>query len=88
MFKKKYLYTCRYMYIFNRSVFVSKHAITQAIRRNVTPDMLEAAINSGKVKKFGKNFLKISKQYKNGKVVCVCEIINGKIIIKTVYYSK
>jgi hypothetical protein len=45
---------------------VTRHALIQARKRSITPDMVEATLKGGKQKRFGKNFIKYSMRYKKG----------------------
>ena len=40
---------------------IRRHALIRAMQRGVTPDMVEATLNGGKIKRFGKNNLKHEK---------------------------
>ena len=60
---------------------IKKHALIRAMQRGITPDIVEATIKGGKIKKFSKNHLKFYKKYKRGIVICVGEIIGTKIKI-------
>lgn len=46
--------------------------------------MVEATIKSGKIKRFGKNNVKLIKEYKKFKIICVGEITGDKIKIITI----
>lgn len=63
---------------------IRRHALIRAMQRGITPDMIEATIKGGKIKRFGKNNVKFVKKYKNFEVVCVDEISGRRIKIVTV----
>ncbi len=63
---------------------IKRHAFVRAMQRGVTPDMIEAALKGGRIKRFGKNNLKFYKQYKNFTVICVGQITGMKIKILTI----
>jgi len=63
---------------------IKRHAFIRAMERGITPDMIEATIKGGVVKKFGKNNVKFSKKYKHFTVICVDEIIGHTIKIFTI----
>lgn len=63
---------------------VKRHAFIRAMKRGVTPDMIEATLKGGKIIRFGKNNLKFYKKYKRFTVVCVDQIIGTKIKIVTI----
>jgi len=63
---------------------IKRHALIRAIKRGITPDMIEATIKGGKIKRFGKNNVKFIKRYKQFTVICVDEIIGHKIKIITI----
>jgi len=63
---------------------IKRHAFIRAMERGITPDMIEATIKGGKVKKFGKNNVKFSKKYKHCTVICIDEIIGQRIKIVTI----
>ncbi|MBU0472225.1 MAG: hypothetical protein KKF89_04885 [Nanoarchaeota archaeon] len=62
-------------------VTVSKHAIFQALEREIDPDIIEKSIRKSKIRRFGKNNIKFS----TNKIVCVGEIRGLEIVIFTVY---
>jgi len=66
---------------------IKRHAFIKAMQRNVTPDMIEATLKGGKIKRFGKNNVKFFKDYKDFTVICVDEIIGNKIKIVTIEKS-
>lgn len=63
---------------------IKRHAFIRSSERKITPDMVEATIKGGKIKRFGKNNIKFIKKYKRFTVICVGEIIGTKIKIFTV----
>ncbi len=63
---------------------IKRHAFIRAMQRGVTPDMIEATLKGGKIKRFGKNNLKFYKKYKRFSVICVDEITGTKIKIVTI----
>ena len=63
---------------------IRRHAFIQAIKRDITPDMVYATLRGGSIKRFGKNRVMISKKYKSFTVVCVDEIMGTRIKIVTV----
>ncbi len=70
-----------------KEVLITRHAIIQARKRDITPDMVVAALKGGKQKRFGKNFIKYSIRYKKGTVVCVGEMVGEVVKIKTIEWS-
>jgi len=66
---------------------IKRHAFVRAMERKVTPDMIEATLKGGRIKRFGKNNVKFSKDYKDFTVICVDEIIGTKIKIVTIEKS-
>lgn len=54
-------------------VFVTRHAHNRALMRGITPDILNAVVKNGKIKEFGKNYIKFISKYKFGYVICVGE---------------
>lgn len=63
---------------------IKRHAFIRAMQRGITPDMIEATLNGGKVQRFGKNNLKFQKEYKRCTVICVGEIAGVRIKILTI----
>lgn len=63
---------------------IKRHAFIRAMQRGVTPGMIEATLKGGRIKRFGKNNVKFSKEYKKFTVICVDEIIGSKIKIVTI----
>lgn len=54
------------------------------MEHGITPDMIEATIKSGKIKRFGKNNVKFIKKYKRFDVICIDEMTGNRIKIVTV----
>lgn len=63
---------------------IKRHAFIRAMERNVTPDMIEATLKGGRIKKFGKHGIKLFKEYKRFTVICVGHMIGTKIKILTI----
>ena len=63
---------------------IKRHAFIRALERGVTPDMIEATLKGGKIKRFAKNNIKFSKAYKRFTVICVGELMPTKIRIFTI----
>ena len=75
------------MILMNFSQFdieIKRHAFIRAMERGITPDMIEATIKGGTIKRFGKNNVKFIKKYKHCTVICVDEIIGHRIKIVTI----
>ena len=72
------------MDIINYEIEIKRHAFIRAMERGVTPDMIEATLRGGKVKRFGKHNLKFYKKYKRFTVICVGQIEGMKIKILTI----
>ena len=66
---------------------ISAHALKQARKRGITPDMVEAAVRGGKIVRFGKNYLKLAMNYKRGRLICIGALVGESIIIKTVEWG-
>ncbi len=58
---------------------ISHHAFIRAMGRGVMPDMIEAVIKGGKLKRYGKHGIKLSRKYKKFEVICVGEI-KGEVL--------
>ena len=63
---------------------IKQHAFIRAMERGITPDMIEATLKCGTIKRFGKNNIKLIRKYKHFQVICVDEIIGNKIKIVTI----
>ncbi len=81
----KGIYTCRYLLIHNREVWISSHAMKQARVREIDfPDHVHHVLKTGKMVRFGKSGVKFVKKTSEGSIVCV-GIDNGQqIVIKTI----
>ena len=55
------------------TIYLTRHAHRQLILRGISIDMVEATLKNGRLKEFGKNYVKIESHYKRGYVVCVGE---------------
>jgi hypothetical protein len=72
------------MNISQYEIVIKRHAFIRAMERGISPDMIEATIKGGTVKRFGKSNVKFSKKYKQFTVICVDEIIGHRIKIVTI----
>lgn len=73
------------IYLEGKPVVIKVHAIKRARQREIAfPDQVYNAIQTGKVKKFGKNRIKFTKKSKEGSIICVGEDLSYCIVIKTV----
>ncbi len=63
---------------------IKRHALIRAMERYITPDMVEATLKGGKIERFGKNYLRFSKEYKRFTVICIGEIVGMRIKIITI----
>jgi len=72
------------MNISQYDIEIKRQAFTRAMKRGITPDMIEATIKGGTIKRFGKNNVKFIKKYKHFHVICIDEIIGNRIKIVTI----
>jgi hypothetical protein len=72
------------MNISQYEIEIKRHAFIRAMERGITPDMIEATLKGGTIKRFGKNNVKFMKKYKQCTIVCVDEIIGHRIKIVTI----
>jgi len=72
------------MNISQYDIEIKRHAFIRPMERGITPDMIEATIKGGNIKRFGKNKVKFIKKYKHFHVICVDEIIGHRIKIITI----
>ena len=63
---------------------IKRHALLQALKRGVTPDMIDSTIKGGTVQRSAKHTVKFTMAYKKCSVVCVGHIIGKRIVIFTV----
>jgi hypothetical protein len=81
----KDIYTCRHLFIHNRDVWFSTHAIKQAVAKKIDyPDRVFSAVCSGKMRRFGKNHVKFIKKSEKGSIICVGIDTGQAIVIKTI----
>lgn len=66
----------RYKY----EIEIKRHAFIRAMQRNIDPDLIENTIMTGKLKQYGKNYVK----FVSRSIICVGEITDLKIKIFTV----
>jgi len=59
---------------------IKHHAFKQAIKRGISPDLIENTLINGKVKRHGKNYIKVVTK----SAICVGQIIGNKIKIITI----
>ncbi len=79
------LYTCIFLYIHTpsgvKNVLLSKHAMIRAKQRNIAyPDQIFIILQTGKQTCFGKRYVR----FENNSIICIGEMVNEVIIIKTV----
>ena len=73
------------IYFDGKPIVIKVHAVKRARQREIAfPDQVYNAIQTGKVKRLGKNVIKFVKRSKDGSIVCVGEDLGYCIIIKTV----
>ena len=65
-------------------IVVSRHAFIRAMQRGVSPDIIEAVLQTGAMSRFGKNRVKFTKKCRKMDVNCVDEIIGRTIKILTI----
>jgi len=76
------------MRIEGKDIIITRHAFLRARKRGIYPDTIEATIKGGSHERFGKNFIKFSKRYKRGDVICVGEVVGEIIKIKTIEWGR
>ena len=73
------------MHFQDKEIVITRHAVERARMRGIHyPDQIYNVIITGKLARFGKQMLKFMKKGKVGSVICICEEIQDKIIVKTV----
>lgn len=65
-------------------VVFSKHAAFRAEERGIPWELIEATVNGGKFRRFGKRGVKIRKRFDCGELACVGEIACESIKIVTI----
>jgi len=65
-------------------VVFKDHAIFRADERGIPREVLEATIQTGEFKRFGKRMVKISRKHGDESVTCVGEIVGNCIRIITI----
>lgn len=68
----------------NFEIIITKHAFERAMQRRIHPDLIENAIQTGRIEHLGKNNLKIVKQFRKFTIICVDEIIGRVVKIVTI----
>lgn len=68
----------------NYKIVITRHAFTRAMQRGIHPDLIEDALHSGRMKRFGRNRVRFEKRFKQFAVICVDEIIGNIIKILTI----
>ena len=73
------------VYFQGKPIVIKVHAIKRAREREIAfPDQVYNAIQTGKVKRFGKHGIKFIKRSKEGSIICVGEDLGYCIMIKTI----
>ncbi|MBI2139167.1 DUF4258 domain-containing protein [Candidatus Woesearchaeota archaeon] len=65
-------------------VVIKRHAFMRALERGVHPDLIEAALQKGRVERFGKHGIKFVSKGSKRTIVCIGEIAGSTIKIITV----
>jgi hypothetical protein len=67
-----------------KEIILKVHAIKRARQREIAfPDQVYDSLQTGKIRRFGKNGIKFVKKAKKGSIICVGEDLGNFIIIKT-----
>ena len=64
-------------------VHVTDHAFERADERGIHPDLIEKTLLHGKIRRFGKNYVKFTSKGKRT-IICVCEIIGNGLKVLTI----
>ncbi len=73
------------IYFQNKPIIIKVHAIKRAREKGIAfPDHIYQMLKTGKVERYGKNFIKFIKRSEKGSIICVGEDIGHAIIIKTI----
>ena len=73
------------IYFEGKPIVIKVHAVKRARQRNIAfPDQVYDAIQTSKVKRFGKHGIKFVKRSKEGSIICLGEDLGYCIIIKTI----
>ena len=73
------------IYFEGKQILIKVHAIKRAREREIAfPDQVYNVIQTGKRKRFGKNYIKFVKRSKDGSIICVGEDLGYCIVIKTI----
>ena len=73
------------IYFQRKLIIIKVHAIKRARQRDIAyPDQVYNVLQTGKVKRFGKNMIKFVKKGKKGSIICIGEDLGYAIIIKTI----
>ena len=73
------------IYFQGKPIVIKVHAIKRAREREITfPDQVYDVLQTGKVKRFGKNGIKFAKRGREGSIICIGEDLGYCVIIKTI----
>jgi len=73
------------LYFEGKLIIITVHAVKRARKKNIAyPDQVYNVLQTGKIKRFGKNRIKFMKKSKHGSIICVGEDLGQYIIIKTI----
>lgn len=65
-------------------IIFTNHALFQAKKRRIPPEIIEETVQTGRFVWFGKNRVKIVKEYYRATIVCVDEKAGNSIKIVTI----
>ena len=73
------------IYFCDREIIIKMHVLKRAVERKMTvPEDILSTVKTGRIKRFGNNLIKFSKDAKEGTIICIGEEVGNCLIIKTI----
>ena len=73
---------------FNLEIYISRHASTRMLERNITESVLLELLETGDIRKKDPSHLWIAKQMKGREdnLICAAVVLEHKLVVKTVMH--
>ena len=65
-------------------LIIKRHVFERAMQRGIHPDIIEATLSKGKIKRFGKHGIKFVNKGSKRTIICVGELVGNRLKIITI----
>mgnify|MGYP001607362994 FL=1 len=67
---------------------IKHHVFIQAVKRSISPNLIEDTLIKGKLERFGKHGVKFISEGSKRKIICVGQIVGTRLTIFTIEEEK